>query len=58
MKEFRVLSYGLTNAPAVFQREMNKLLADLPFVLVYLENILVFNESTKEHAEHLNQVLG
>ncbi len=52
------LSFGLIDAPAVCQREMNKVLADLPFVLVYLDDILVFNTSTEEHAEHLNQVLG
>ena len=32
--EYRVLRFGLTNAPAVFKHEMNKVLADLPFVLV------------------------
>ena len=56
--EFRDLSFGLTNAPAVFQREMNKVLADLPFVLVYLDDILVFSNSAEEHAEHLKQVLA
>ena len=56
--EFRVLSFGLTNAPAVFQREMNRVLADLPFVLVYLDDILVFSKSAEEHAEHLKQVLA
>ena len=40
--EFRVLSFGLTNAPAVFQQEMNTVFADLPFVLVYLDDILAF----------------
>ena len=56
--EFRVLSFGLTNAPAVFQREMNKVFADLPFVLVYLDDILVFSTSAEEHAQHLKQVLA
>ncbi len=56
--EFRVLSFGLTNAPAVFQREMNKVLADLPFVLVYLDDILVFSKTAEEHTEHLKQVLA
>ena len=55
---FRVLNFGLTNAPAVFQRGMNKVLADLPFVLVYLEDILVSSKSVEEHAEHLKQVLA
>ncbi len=56
--EFKVLSFGLTNAPAVFQREMNEVLADLPFVLVYLDGILVFSKSVEEHTEHLKQVLA
>ncbi len=56
--EFRVLSFGLTNAPAVFQREMNKVLTDLPFVLVYLDDILVFSKSAEQHAEHVRQVLA
>ncbi|DBA66174.1 TPA: hypothetical protein ACH3X2_14269 [Trebouxia sp. C0005] len=56
--EFRVLSFGLTNAPAVFQREMNKVFAGLPFVLVYLDDILMFSKSAKEHAAHLRQVLA
>ena len=56
--EFRVLSFGLTNAPAMFQPETNKALADLPFVLVYLDDILVFSKSVEEHAKHLKQVLA
>ena len=56
--EFKVLSFGLTNAPAVFQREMNKVFGHLPFVLVYLDDILVFSKSPEEHAEHLQQVLA
>ena len=51
--EVRVLTFGLTNAPAVFQRDMNKVLADLPFVLVYLNDILVISKPAEEHAEHL-----
>ena len=37
---------------------MNKLLADLPFALVYLDGSLVFVKSAEEHAEHLEQVLA
>ena len=53
--EFKVLSFGLTNAPAVFQREMNKVLGHLPFVLVYLDDLLVFSASEEEHVGHLQQ---
>jgi len=55
--EFRVLSFGLTNAPAAFQREMNRIFGQLDFVLVYLDDILVFSKDPEQHAEHLKQVL-
>ena len=55
--EFRVLSFGLTNAPAAFQREMNRIFSHLDFVLVYLDDILVFSRNAEQHAEHLKQVL-
>ena len=45
--EFRVLALGLTNAPAAFQREMNRIFGHLDFVLVYLDNILVFSKDEK-----------
>lgn len=55
--EFKVLSFGLTNAPAAFQREMNRLFADMPFVLVYLDDILIHSANEAEHKQHLRQVL-
>ena len=58
MFEFKVLSFGLTNAPAVFQREINKVFGHLPFVLVYLDDMLVFSRSEEEHLVHLQQVFA
>ncbi|MGH3055287.1 MAG: reverse transcriptase family protein, partial [Gaiellaceae bacterium] len=55
--EFLVMPFGLTNAPATFQTEMNKLLGHLPFVAVYLDDILIHSKSEQEHEEHLHQVL-
>ena len=55
--EFKVLSFGLTNAPAAFQREMNKLFGMLPFAVVYLDDILIFSKNAAEHEHHLKQVL-
>ena len=57
--EFKVLSFGLTNAPATFQAVMNVIVRPYvgKFVLVYLDDILVFSKSAEEHAEHLQLVL-
>ncbi len=57
--EFKVLSFGLTNAPATIQAVMNDIFRPYigKFVLVYLDDILVFSKSPEEHAEHLRLVL-
>ncbi|GBG90317.1 hypothetical protein CBR_g50566 [Chara braunii] len=57
--EFIVMPFGLTNAPATFQRCMNDLfrLSLDKFVVVYLDDILVFSKTLQEHQGHLRQVL-
>ena len=61
--EFRVMPFGLTNAPSVFQRLMQKVLAGLnpengpDFVVVYIDDILVFSRTLEEHLEHLRLVI-
>ena len=60
--EFRVMPFGVTNAPAVFQRLMQRVLAELQskasvkFVSVYLDDVIVFSESIAEHIKHLQMV--
>ncbi|GBG80061.1 hypothetical protein CBR_g30427 [Chara braunii] len=57
--EFIVMPFGLTNAPTTFQRCMNdlfRLWLD-KFVVVYLDDILVFSKTLEEHQGHLRQVL-
>lgn len=57
--QWRVLSFGLTNAPATFQAVMNDVFRPVlhKFVLVYLDDILIFSRSLEEHLDHLRQVL-
>ena len=57
--EYLVMPFGLTNAPAVFQALVNDVLWDFLniFVVVYLDDILVFSKAATEHSRHVRQVL-
>ncbi|KAJ9505148.1 hypothetical protein QJQ45_012840 [Haematococcus lacustris] len=56
--QFKVLSFGLFNAPATFQRVMNDAFAPVlnQCALVYLDDILVMSKSVDEHLKHLRKV--
>ncbi|PIA12723.1 DNA/RNA polymerase [Coemansia reversa NRRL 1564] len=58
--EYTVVPFGLTNAPAVFQRVMNHALSDLlgKTCIVYLDDILVFSQNMLDHAHDLDDVLA
>ena len=62
--EFQVMSFGLTNAPAVFQRLMQRVLGganpeDGPdSVDVYIDDVLLFSRTAEDHIEHLRVVLA
>ncbi|KAM4065234.1 reverse transcriptase (RNA-dependent DNA polymerase) [Hirsutella rhossiliensis] len=53
------MPFGLTNAPATFQRMINNVLREHLdiFVVVYLDDILIFSDTLEEHKEHVHKVL-
>ncbi|KAA0052251.1 hypothetical protein E5676_scaffold113G00550 [Cucumis melo var. makuwa] len=57
--EFIVMSFGLTNAHVVFIDLMNRVFKDFldTFVIVFIDDILVYSKTKVEHEEHLHQVL-
>ena len=58
--EFLVMSFGLTDAPAVFMGMMNRDFSEYldQFVIVFIDDILVYSKSKEEHEKHLRTVLG
>ena len=58
--EYTVMSFGLTNAPAYFMNMMNKVFMEFldKFVIVFIDDILVYSKNEEEHKEHLRLVLG
>ncbi|XP_070663891.1 uncharacterized protein [Malus domestica] len=57
--EFLVMPFGLTNAPATFMRLMNEVFQQYldKFVIVFIDDILVYSKSKADHIRHLNLVL-
>lgn len=57
--EYLVMPFGLTNAPASFQHLMNHNFHDMldKFVIIYLDDILIYSNNEEEHIEHVKQVL-
>ncbi|KAI2654616.1 Transposon Tf2-8 polyprotein [Labeo rohita] len=57
--EYRVMPYGLSISPSVFQTFMNKVFWEFlhPFVIVYINHILIYSWNLAEHRQHVQQVL-
>ena len=60
--EYTVLPFGLTNAPATFSRKMHELFQKYmvgpgAFVLIYLDDILIFSERVQDHLDHVAKTL-
>src|SRR5262249_23872436 len=57
--EFLVLPFGLTNAPAAFMDMMNRVFRQYldKFVVVFIDDILVYSRGVEEHEQHLRIVL-
>ena len=55
-----MLPFGIANAPATFQREMQRILKDRldTSVMVYIDDILIFSKNEEDHAEQVEWVLA
>jgi cleavage and polyadenylation specificity factor subunit 1 len=56
--EYLFMPFGLKNAAQTFQRLMDRLFRHLPFVFVYLDDILIASRNEREHMDHLRQVFA
>ncbi|GKF32839.1 putative reverse transcriptase domain-containing protein [Tanacetum coccineum] len=57
--EFQVMPFGLTNTPAVFMDLMNRVCKTYldKFVIVFIDDMLIYSKDEKEHEEHLKAIL-
>jgi len=51
--QWKVMPFGLANAPAEFQKRMEDIFRDLSWILVYIDDILICSKNRQEHVRHL-----
>ena len=54
--EWCVVPFGLKNAPPYFQKQMDKVLLNLPFARCYIDDIVIWSSTMEEHLQHLTAV--
>ena len=54
--EYMKVLFGLAQAPAYFQELMTSILKDFPFAIAYLDDIIIFSKTPKEHLSHTKMV--
>eukprot|EP00737_Agarophyton_chilense_P002014 gb/GEZJ01002279.1/.p1 GENE.gb/GEZJ01002279.1/~~gb/GEZJ01002279.1/.p1 ORF type:complete len:384 (+),score=41.68 gb/GEZJ01002279.1/:2514-3665(+) len=54
--KFEVMPFELMNAPSTFQRMMDEVLRDLPFVMVYVDDVVISSKTMEEHLAHCREV--
>ena len=55
--EFLRMRFGLSQAPRTFQKCMHRILGHLPFVKIFLDDILIFSTTIEDHKEHVMKTL-
>ncbi|KAK3281817.1 hypothetical protein CYMTET_10413 [Cymbomonas tetramitiformis] len=55
--EWLVMTQGLQNSPSQYQRRMQRALGHLPFVRIFIDDVVVFSNTAAEHYEHVKQLL-
>lgn len=55
---FQAMPFGIKNAPSIFQKTLGNLLGGIDGVLVYLDDVIIFNNSWQEHLDTLAKVLS
>ena len=56
--QFNRVLFGLAQAPAHFQKLINKVLTDCNFAMGYLDDIIIFSKTEEEHLEHLETIFN